>query len=319
MIKAGIVGGAQKAAGELIRILIHHPDVEIAWVNSEAFDGGEVTLVHRGLVGETTLQFTSEFNFDAVDVLFLCLPAGESLQFMERFSESMPEQLRVIDLSGDFRIAAETHNFVYGLSEVNRKHMVHDCYRVANPGPFAMALELALLPLASNLLLNSDIHATAIASSNATDRGLLDGSENVCVLEPLGNELTREVEQTLKLLQLSFGSHIYLIPMQGSFARGLLAAVYVKCNVDLDVIRQLYEDYYDDHNFTFIVDGEVNLRDVVNTNKCLIHLQRIDDQLVVTTVIDDLMKGLCGNAVHCMNLLFGLHERVGLLTKSSAL
>ena len=208
---------------------------------------------------------------------------------------------------------------LFGISELNRKYMVHDCFRVSTAGAFAMAIELALIPLAKNLLLNSDIHVTAIASANAFNEAPATCAGNVCVKQAFKHPEAQEVVQVLKHLQLSFNSPIHFIPMLGSFARGLLAAVQVKCNVDLDVVRQLYEDYYDDHNFTFITDRQVQLQDVLNTNKCLLQLERIDDKLLITAVIDDVMKGAAGNAVHCMNLLFGLHERVGLLTKPSAL
>lgn len=319
MIKVGIEGGNERAAGELIRILLNHPDVEIIWVNSETQDGTRITDVHRGLVGETDLQFSNHMQFDNVNMIFLCGPSGSSRIFMDAHGSELPQDMRIIDMAGDYRMPDENHDFVYGLSELNRKYMVHDCFHVSNAGAFAMAIELALLPLAKNLLLNSEIHATAIASANAFCEPPSTCADNLCVKQPLRLNQVQEVTQALKQLQLSFNSPIHLIPMQGSFARGLLAAVYVKCNVDLDVVRQLYEDYYDDHNFTFITKGDVQLQDVVNTNKCLLHLERIDDKLLITAVIDDVMKGTAGNAVHCMNLLFGLHERVGLLTKPSAL
>ena len=319
MIKAGVVGGAQKSAGELIRILLHHPDVEIVWVHSEAHAGASVASIHRGMVGETEMQFSPEMQFDNINVVFLCGPAGSSRAFMEAHAAELPEDMRIIDMAGDFRMQGEDNGFMYGVSELNRKYMVHDCFRVSTAGAFAMAINLALIPLAKNLLLNSDIYVTAIASANAFNEAPATCADNVCVKQSFAHPAALEVDQVLKHLQLSFNSRINFIPMQGSFTRGLLAAVQVKCNVDLDVVRQLYEDYYDDHNFTFITDDDVQLQDVINTNKCLLHLERIDDQLLITAVIDDVMKGASGNAVHCMNLLFGLHERVGLLTKSSTL
>jgi N-acetyl-gamma-glutamyl-phosphate reductase len=319
MIKVGIVGGTQRAAGELIRILLNHPDVEIVWVNSNTQGDTSITNVHRGLVGETDLHFSSDLNFDNVNMIFLCGPAGSSAAFMQTHGEALPQDMRIIDMAGDFTMADENHDFVYGLSELNRKYMVHDCFHVSNAGAFAMAIELALLPLAKNLLLNNDIYVTAITSPNAFNEAPVCCSGNACVKQPFRHNQTQEVVQTLKQLQLSFNKPIHFIPMQGSFERGLLAAVHVKCNVDIKVIRQLYDEYYDDHHFTFITDNEVQMQDVVNTNKCLLHLERIDDQLLITAAIDDVMKGAAGNAVHCMNLLFGLHERVGLLTKSSAL
>lgn len=319
MIKVGILNAAEPVAGELIRILIHHPDVEIVWAQSAQDQGKAVTQVHQGMTGETQLQLCSEPIFDNVDVVFLCHRQGESIDFMNRYHDQMPDTLRIIDLSPDFRLAQdEQHDFVYGLSELNRKYMVHDCLHVACPGAFAHAIELTLLPLAKNLLLNADVHVTAIAS-RATGTPPSWHCGNVAVEQPFQHPQVAEVTQALKQLQLSFNSNIHFIPMRAGFERGLLVASYVKCNVDLDVIRNLYEDYYDDHNFTFISDREVNINDVANTNKCLLHLERIDDKLLVTAVIDDALKGAAGNAVHCMNLLFGLHERVGLLVKSFVL
>ena len=319
MIKAGIVGGAERTAGELIRILLNHPDVEVIWVHNQVHAGASITSIHPGMVGETDIQFSPDMQFDNVNVIFLCGPAGSSRAFMEAHEAELPEDMRIIDMAGDFRLASEDNDFMYGISELNRKYMVHDCFRVSTAGAFAMAIELALIPLAKNLLLNSDIYVTAIASANAFNEAPAICAGNVCVKQAFKHPEAQEVDQVLKHLQLSFNSPIHFIPMQGSFARGLLATVHVKCNVDLDVVRQLYEDYYDDHNFTFITDRQVQLQDVLNTNKCLLHLERIDDKLLITAVIDDVMRGAAGNAVHCMNLLFGLHERVGLLTKPSAL
>lgn len=317
MIKVGIVNATTPVAGELIRILINHPDVEIVWVQSSQDVGMDVTHVHQGITGETQLQLCSEPAFDCVDVIFLCHSQGSSIAFMNRYRDQLPPELRIIDLSPDFRLPGDEHDFVYGLSELNRKYMVHDCFHVACPGAFAQTLEIALLPLAKNLMLNTDIHVTAIAG-RATGTPPSRHSGNVAVEHALSSPQVPEVEQALKQLQLSFNSNIHFVPMRAGFDRGLLMAAYVKCNVDLDVLRQLYEDYYDDHNFVFIVDRPVCINDVLNTNKCLLNLERTGDKFLITAVIDDAMKGSAGNAVHCMNLLFGLHERVGLIAKSSA-
>lgn len=324
MIKAGIIGGAGYTAGELIRLLLNHPDVELRWVNSTSNAGNRLDSVHQGLIGETDLEFTSELPFGDIDVLFLCTPHGFSRPFLEEHKAQIPAELRIIDLSQDFRLADGTHDFVYGLPELNRRQLVHDTLHVANPGCFATAIQLGLLPLAKNLLLNADVHITGITGS--TGAGVKPGptkhfswrTGNVSVYKPFKHQHLAEVRQSLTQLQASFGRELDFIPMRGPFARGILVTEYLKCPVELAVVRELYEQFYDDHNFTFVTDKAVDLKDVVNTNKCLIHLDKIDDKLLITTVIDNLLKGASGTAVHNMNLLFGLHERVGLQLKASA-
>jgi N-acetyl-gamma-glutamyl-phosphate reductase len=322
MIKAGIIGGAGYTAGELIRLLTNHPDVEIAWIHSTSNAGRSVTDIHQGLIGEIDLKFTDTTDWNAINVLFCCTPHGYTRQF---FNENViPDEVRIIDLSADFRIADDTHDFVYGLPEMNRKQLVRGARHVANPGCFATAIELALLPLAKNLLLNSPIHVTAITGS--TGAGVKPGAtthyswrnDNVSIYKPFTHQHLAEIRQTLATLQNSFNAELNFIPMRGPFSRGIMAVAYIDCPVDLDHIRKIYEEYYDDHNFTFITDKAPDLKDVVNTNKCIIHLEKVGDKLLVTSVIDNLLKGAAGTAVHNMNLLFGLHERVGLLLKPSA-
>lgn len=321
MIKAGIIGGAGYTAGELIRLLLNHPDVDLVWVNSNSNAGNPVSQVHQGLIGETDLVFTSETPFDQVNVVFFCTPHGESRKFME--AHAIPEDLKIVDLSQDYRIADGEHDFIYGLPEVNRKYIIRGRH-VANPGCFATAIQLALLPLAKNLLLNSDINITAITGS--TGAGVKPSAtshyswrnDNISVYKPFKHQHLAEIKQTLKGLQNSFNSEINLIPVRGCFSRGIFVAAYLDCPVELSEIKKLYEDYYDDHNFTFISDKMPDLKDVVNTNKCIIHLEKEGDKLLIISVIDNLLKGASGQAVHNMNLLFGLHERVGLQLKASA-
>lgn len=322
MIKAGIIGGAGYTAGELLRLLINHPDVDIKWVNSSSNSGNLVTDVHQGLIGEIDLRFTDGTPMDEIDVLFCCTPHGQTRTFLE--SHEVPEDLRIIDLSADYRIEDGTHDFVYGLPELNRKRIVRGAKHIANPGCFATAIQLALLPLAKNLLLNSDIHVTAITGS--TGAGVKPSAtshfswrnNNVSIYKPFTHQHLAEIRQSLTQLQSSFSKPIEFIPMRGPFARGIMAVIYLDCPVDLDVVKKLYEDFYDDHNFTFITDKAPDLKDVVNTNKCIIHLEKIDGKLLITSVIDNLVKGASGQAVHNMNLLFGLHERAGLQLKPSA-
>ena len=255
-----------------------------------------------------------------MDVIFFCTPHGESKKFIE--SHDIPEDLKIVDLSQDFRLEGD-HDFIYGLPEINRKYIIRG-KRVANPGCFATAIQLALLPLAKNLLLNSDINITAITGS--TGAGVKPSAtshfswrnDNISVYKPFKHQHLAEIKQTLKSLQNSFNSEINLIPMRGCFSRGIFVAAYLDCPIALDEIKKLYEDYYDDHRFTFISDKMPDLKDVVNTNKCIIHLEKEGNKLLIISVIDNLLKGASGQAVHNMNLLFGLHERVGLQLKASA-
>ena len=323
MIKTGVIGGAGYTAGELIRLLINHPDVDLKWVHSSSNAGNAVAGVHQGLLGETDLYFTSETPFDEVDVIFLCLPHGESRKFLELHKDDIPQEMKIIDLSQDYRIADGSHDFIYGLPEANRKYIFRGRH-VANPGCFATAIQLALLPLARNLLLNSDIHIHAITGS--TGAGVKPTAtthyswrnDNVSVYKPFKHQHLAEIGQTLKQMQASFNSKVNLIPMRGCFSRGIFVTAYLDCPIELSEIKKLYKEYYDDHNFTFVCDRMPDLKDVVNTNKCLLYLTKEDGKLLIVSVIDNLLKGASGQAVHNMNLLFGLHERVGLQLKASA-
>ena len=322
MIRAGIIGGAGYTAGELLRLLVNHPDVEVMWIHSTSNAGNPVTDIHQGLIGELDLTFCADTRLDEIDVLFCCTPHGETKKFMD--SHDVPEDLRIVDLSTDYRIEDGTHDFVYGLPELNRKRIVRGAKRVANPGCFATAIQLALLPLAKNLMLNSTIHVTAITGS--TGAGVKPSAtshfswrnNNVSIYKPFRHQHLAEIRQSLSQLQQSFKADIDFIPVRGCFARGIMAIIYLDCPVSIEQIKQLYEEYYDDHNFTFITDKAPDLKDVVNTNKCIIHLEKVDNKLLITSVIDNLVKGASGQAVHNMNLLFGLHERIGLQLKPSA-
>lgn len=321
MIRAGIVGGAGYTAGELIRLLINHPDVEIVFVNSNSNAGNKITDIHTGLYGETDLTFTDELPFDQIDVLFFCTAHGDTKKFVE--SHTIPEDLKIIDLSTDYRIESPEHEFVYGLPELNRKRIIR-CKRIANPGCFATAIQLALLPLAKNLMLNNTIHVNAITGS--TGAGQKPGAtshfswrnDNISIYKPFSHQHLEEIRQSLSQLQNSFKSDIDFIPVRGNFSRGIFATLYLTCNTDLDEIKRIYNDYYDDHSFTFVVDKNPDLKQVVNTNKCLLYLEKHDDKLLIVSIIDNLLKGASGQAVHNMNLLFGLEETVGLRLKPSA-
>lgn len=322
MIRTGILGGAGYAAGELIRLLINHPDVEISWIYSSVYPGKRVSDVHKGLIGESYHRFTDTTCWDNIDVVFLCLTNGNTRKFLD--ANSVPDNIKIIDLSSDFCLDDPSHDFVYGLPELNRKAMVRGAIHVANPGCFAMAISLALLPLAKELHLDGDIHVTAVTGTTGLDidselnSNFSVQNNNISVYKPFTHNNLAEINQTLHSLQPQWQGSLNLIPMCGPFSRGLLAVVYLDCDLDADQTRRMFEEYYSDHNFTFITDKAPDLKDVVNTNKCFIHVDKINNKLVITAVIDNLLKGAAGTAVHNMNLLFGLQERVGLFLKPSA-
>ena len=318
MIKTGIIGGAGYTAGELIRLLINHPDVEIVFINSSSNAGNKITDVHSGLYGECDLTFTDAMPLDEIDLLFFCTAHGDTRKFME--SHNIPEDLKIIDLSMDYRIENDDHEFLYGLPELNRRAICKAKY-VANPGCFATCIQLGLLPLAKHLMLNDDIMVNAITGS--TGAGVKPGStthfswrnNNMSVYKAFDHQHVPEIKQSLKQLQNSFNSSIDFIPYRGDFARGIFATLVVKCKVEIDEIKRIFEEYYDRDSFVHIVDKNIDLKQVVNTNKCLIHLEKHGDKLLIISCIDNLLKGASGQAVHNMNLMFNLEETVGLRLK----
>lgn len=321
MIKAGIIGGAGYTAGELIRLLINHPDAEIVFVNSTSNAGKNITDVHAGLYGECNLIFTDELPLDKTDVLFFCTPHGQTRKFME--SHTLPEDLKVIDLSTDYRITSEEHEFTYGLPELNRRKICHSRY-VANPGCFATCIELGLLPLAKHLMLNDDIQVNAITGSTgagvkpdaATHFSWRDN--NLSVYKPFSHQHVPEIRQSLKTLQSSFNAELDFIPYRGNFTRGIFATIVVKSKIDLEELKRIYKEYYAKDSFVHLVEENIDLKQVINTNKCLLHLERHGNKLLIISCIDNLLKGASGQAVHNMNLMFNLEETVGLRLKPSA-
>ncbi|GHV04473.1 N-acetyl-gamma-glutamyl-phosphate reductase [Bacteroidia bacterium] len=321
MIKIGIIGGAGYTAGELIRLLLNHPDAEIVFVHSASNAGNKITDVHGGLTGETKLVFTDELYMNDVDLLFFCSAHGDSKKFMD--THKLPDTVKIIDLSTDYRIKSEDNDFVYGLPELNRRQICKSQH-VANPGCFATCIQLGVLPLAKHLMLNSELHVNAITGS--TGAGVKPGAtthyswrtDNVSIYKPFEHQHLAEIRQSLVQLQTSFQSSINFIPVRGNFARGIFATTYLNTRVSLEEIRRIYEEYYDDHSFTFLTDRNPDLKQVVNTNKCLIYLEKFGDKLLIVSTIDNLLKGASGQAVHNMNLLFNLEETVGLHLKPSA-
>ena len=321
MIKVGIIGGAGYTAGELIRLLLGHPEVEIMFVHSSSNAGNRITDVHAGLLGETELQFTDRMPFEEIDLLFFCTAHGDTRKFLE--SHQLPDELKVIDLSMDYRIKSHEHDFIYGLPELNRRATCKSRY-VANPGCFATCIELGLLPLAKEHLLKGDVSVNAITGS--TGAGVKPSAtthyswrnNNISIYKPFTHQHLAEIMQSVKQLQPDFDGEIDFIPYRGDFPRGIFATLVVKCDLDIETIYKLYESYYERDSFTHIVNKPIDLKQVVNTNKCLIHLEKHGNKLLITSIIDNLLKGASGQAVHNMNLLFGLEETVGLKLKPSA-
>ena len=321
MIKVGIIGGAGYTAGELIRLLLGHPEVEIKFVHSSSNAGNRITDVHAGLLGETDLLFTDQMPFEEIDLLFFCTAHGDTRKFLE--SHQLPDELKVIDLSMDYRIKSHEHDFIYGLPELNRRATCKSRY-VANPGCFATCIELGLLPLAKEHLLKGDVSVNAITGS--TGAGVKPSAtthyswrnNNISIYKPFTHQHLAEILQSVKQLQPDFDGEIDFIPSRGDFPRGIFATLVVKCDLDIETLYKLYESYYERDSFTHIVNKPIDLKQVVNTNKCLIHLEKHGNKLLITSIIDNLLKGASGQAVHNMNLLFGLEETVGLKLKPSA-
>ena len=321
MIKVGIIGGAGYTAGELIRLLINHPNVEIVFINSSSNAGNKVTDIHEGLYGEIDMVFTDELPLDQIDLLYFCTAHGDTKKFME--SHTLPENLKIIDLSMDYRIASDEHDFIYGIPELNR-NVICKSKHVANPGCFATCIQLGLLPLAKNRMLNNDVSVNAITGS--TGAGVKPGAtshfswrnNNMSIYKPFSHQHVPEIKQSLKQLQNSFESEIDFIPYRGDFPRGIYATLVVKTDVELDEIKRMYTEYYEKESFVHIVDKNIDLKQVVNTNKCLLHLEKHGNKLLIISCIDNLLKGASGQAVHNMNLMFGLEETIGLRLKPSA-
>ena len=318
-IKVGVIGGAGYTAGELLRILIHHPAVEIVFVNSSSNAGNPVADVHSGLFGETDLVFTSALPLGDVDALFLCSAHGDSKKFMD--NNEIPASVKIIDLSTDFRAKSANHDFVYGLPELNRSEIIA-AKRIANPGCFATAIQLALLPLAAAGLLTDEVHVNAITGSTGAGVKPSETSHfswrnnNISIYKPFGHQHLSEIGQSLRQLQAGFDQAINFIPVRGNFARGIYATVYTKCLLSLEEAQKLYNDFYKDAAFTFVSDKNPDMKQVVNTNKGLVYLEKHDDKLLIVSMIDNLLKGASGQAVQNMNLVFGLDEKTGLGLKS---
>ena len=337
MIRIGILGGAGYTAGELIRLLINHPDAEIVFVNSESNAGNRITDVHEGLYGDTDLRFTSEMPFGDVDVLFFCFGHGKSERFLAE--HDVPENVRIIDLAQDFRLAPTeglpssaaaathptpaVHDFVYGLPEINRVR-IQNARHIANPGCFATCIQLGLLPAAKMGLITSAVSVNAITGS--TGAGVKPGAtthfswrnNNLSIYKAFTHQHIPEIRQSVRQVQGFLDADIDFIPYRGDFARGIFATEVIRTDKRAEKIIQGYKDFYQGEPFTHYVDSALDLKQVVNTNKALVHCDVIDGKLLVTSCIDNLLKGAVGQAVENMNLMFGLDETAGLRLKPSA-
>ena len=320
-MRIGILGGAGYTGGELIRLLINHPQAEIVFVNSESNAGNPVADVHEGLYGDTDLRFTDAMPFSEVDVLFFCFGHGKSRLFMQE--HDIPAGVRIIDLAQDFRLAAEGNDFVYGLPEINRKRIAA-ARHVANPGCFATCIQLGLLPAASMDLLTRDVAVNAITGS--TGAGQKPGAtthfswraDNMSIYKPFTHQHVPEIRQSLAQMQGRLDADIDFIPYRGNFARGIFATEVVRTETPIEQIVEGYKAFYKDEPFTHYVDRQIDMKQAVNTNKCLVHCEKFGDKLLVTSCIDNLLKGAVGQAVENMNIMFGLEETMGLKLKPSA-
>ena len=340
MIRIGILGAAGYTGGELIRLLLNHPEAEIVFANSESNAGNLISDVHEGLVGDTDLRFTAEMPFEKVDVIFFCFGHGKSEQFLKE--HTIPEHVKIIDLAQDFRVRSEelgvrseevgvrseelgvrSWPWVYGLPEINKAEIAQ-AQHVANPGCFATCIQLGLLPAANLNLLKYDVSVNAITGS--TGAGQKPGAtthfswrnNNLSIYKPFQHQHIAEIRQSLAQVQGHLDVDIDFIPYRGDFARGIFCTEVIRTKAPADEVIQAYKDFYADAAFTHYVDKPLDLKQVVNTNKCLVHIDAFDNKLLVTSCIDNLLKGAVGQAVQNMNLMFGIDERAGLMLKASA-
>ena len=352
-IKAGIIGGAGYTGGEMLRILLNHPNVEIAFVNSKSNAGNFLYEVHTDLFGDTDLKFSSELSYD-IDVLFLCVGHGDALKFLE--ANPIANHIKIIDLSQDFRLKeaksfevkgfevkgerlkgeSETGNsqpttrtFVYGLSEVN-KSAIKEASNIANPGCFATCIQLGLLPLAAKNLLLNEVHISATTGSTGAGQSLSPTShftwrnDNLSVYKAFNHQHLHEISQSLNQLQPDFPIYpgdknkLNFIPYRGDFTRGILASIYTECALSEEEALNLYTDFYAEHPFTHVTSSEIDLKQIVNTNKCIVQVKKHGNKIFIVSIMDNLLKGASGQAVQNMNLMFDLPETAGLKLKANA-
>jgi N-acetyl-gamma-glutamyl-phosphate reductase len=324
-IRVGIIGGAGYTGGELIRLLVHHPQVEIAFIHSKSNAGQKVSKVHDDLLGDTNLVFAENMHQE-IDVLFLCVGHGDTKKFLTE--NHVDARIKIIDLSQDFRLNANKKStdraFVYGLPELNY-HSIQTAQNIANPGCFATAIQLGLLPLAKAGLL-TDVHTTGITGSTGAGQSLSTTSHfswranNISAYKTLDHQHLHEIGESLYQAsgnQLDTSDLIHFVPWRGDFTRGIYISSVVKCSLELEAVTALYKDYYATAAMTHVSDSMIHLKQVVNTAKCLIHIEKQGSRIAIHSAIDNLLKGASGQAVQNMNLLFGLEEGLGLRLKAN--
>lgn len=316
-IKVGIKGAAGYTGGELLRILINHSYAELVFVNSQSQAGKRVYSTHTDLLGDTELLFTDKLPFESVDVIFLCSGHGQSLKFLAE--NNIPPSVKIIDLSTDYR--DESNGFIYGLPELNRER-IKSSNKIANPGCFATSIQLALLPLAANNLLKSEVHVSAVTGSTGAGQSLSTSTHfswrnnNISIYKAFTHQHLAEIGQSLKQLQNGFEKEINFIPYRGNFTRGIMANVYLDYDGTQEEADAIFEEYYVEHPFCTISKSPIDLKQVINTNKCLLEIQKHGNKLLITSIIDNLVKGASGQAVQNMNIAFGFPETTGLNLKS---
>ena len=321
MIKVGIVGAAGYTAGELIRILLNRPQAELVFVQSTSNAGNPISDIHTDLLGDTDIRFTAESDLSQVDVVFFCMGHGKSKEFLQK--NSLPGNVKIIDLSHDFRLKREGNDFVYGLPELNRE-IIRKSAKIANPGCFATGIQLAILPLAAAGLIQDELHVNAITGSTGAGQEPSKTSHNswrnnnISVYKAFEHQHLGEIGQSLKQLQSGFNFDINFIPVRGNHTRGIFASVYTKFDGSLEEAVKLYQDYYASHPFVFVSQTNPDLKQVVNTNKAIVYLEKHGNKLMILSVTDNLLKGASGQAVQNMNLIFGLEETLGLKLKAVA-
>ncbi|RRO14612.1 N-acetyl-gamma-glutamyl-phosphate reductase [Flavobacteriaceae bacterium 14752] len=323
MISIGIIGGSGFTAGELIRILINHPKAKINFVYSTTQAGKNINTIHQDLIGDISLKFSDKINQN-VDVVFLCLGHGNSTTFLE--THEFSEQTKIIDLSNDFRLKASQNyqdkSFAYGLPELDKKK-ISSAQNIANPGCFATAIQLSLLPLAHEKILKEDIHINAVTGATGAGASLSKTTHftwrdnNFSSYKVFTHQHLHEISQSITSLQNNFNKEIYLIPNRGNFSRGIFVSAYTSFEGSIDEAKRIYENYYVESAFTKVTDVELHLKQVVNTNYCFIYLSKFKNQLLITCIIDNLLKGASGQAVQNMNLMFGFEETLGLKLKAN--
>ncbi len=321
MIKVGIVGGAGYTAGELLRILLYHPKAEVVFVQSSSNAGNRISDVHADLLGDTNLMFSEALLLDDVDVIFLCMGHGKSKEFIEK--NELPPGVKIVDLSHDFRLKKNGNDFIYGLPELNREE-IKQASKIANPGCFATGIQLALLPLAANNQLLDEIHVQAITGSTGAGQKPTETSHfswrnsNLSAYKIFQHQHEGEIIQSIEQLQKGFSERMNFIPIRGNHTRGIFVSAYTRFDKSLDEANEIYLNYYQSHPFIVVTDKNPALKQVVNTNKGVLYLEKHQDKLVIISITDNLIKGASGQAVQNMNLMFGLDETAGLNLKPIA-